>query len=329
MSAVVAARLHQGDGLVHVVAAADVGVAHGRRRAADREAAVVAGPVAVVAVQDVEEGRVAGAQDAVGVDVGVGRAALPGDGVDPLDVLGAEVVEDLGDQADALVLPDPGAQEPVQLVVGGVDQGGRGGQQGDLVGGLDPAGVQEHLLAVDHLEPGRLQGGQHRQLGQVDPDRLAGQPVGLQLPPDLGRDPVGDAGVGVEGAAQGGDPGPGPALLGVGGPPVQPGVVELVVAGGGAEVPDHRLAAPGQQGEADQLVHRPGADVGRGHVADVVEVEAEQGAQLRAVQRLLQPRQPLGAEPVEVDPLLPVDGVRPVRADAHGALPPGRTVKCC
>ena len=49
-------RLHQGDGLVHVVAAADVGVAHGRGRAADREAAVVAGPVAVVAVQDVEEG---------------------------------------------------------------------------------------------------------------------------------------------------------------------------------------------------------------------------------------------------------------------------------
>src|SRR4029450_6938935 len=110
-------------------------------------------PVAVVAVQDVEEGRVAGAQDAVGVDVGVGRAALPGDGVDPLDVLGAEVVEDLGDQPNALVLPDPGPQEPVQLVVGGVDQGGGGGQQGDLVRGLDPAGVQEHLLAGAHPQP--------------------------------------------------------------------------------------------------------------------------------------------------------------------------------
>ena len=85
----------------------------------------------------------------VGVDVRVRRAALAGDGVDPLDVLGAEVVEHLADQADALVLAHARAQERVQLLVGGVDHGAGLGEQRDLVAGLDPAGLEEHLLAVD------------------------------------------------------------------------------------------------------------------------------------------------------------------------------------
>jgi hypothetical protein len=71
---------------------------------------------------------------------------------------------------------------------------------------------------------------------------------------DLRGDVLGDAGVGVEGAAQGGDAG-----AGSGGRPalavavVEPRVVELVVAGRGAEVPDDRFAAADQQGEADQV----------------------------------------------------------------------------
>ena len=92
--------------------------------------------------------------------------------------------------------------------------------------------------------------------------------------------------------------------------------------GGRAEVPEDRLAAAGQQREPDQLVHRPGADVGRGHVADVGEVEGQQGAERGALERGAEPGQPVVAEPVEVDALLPVDGVGPVRADhrrtAHG-----------
>lgn len=59
----------QGDGLVHVGAAADVRVALGGRGAADGERPVVAGAVAEVAVQDVEEGGVAGADQPVAVDV--------------------------------------------------------------------------------------------------------------------------------------------------------------------------------------------------------------------------------------------------------------------
>ena len=166
-----------------------------------------------------------------------------------------------------------------------------------------------------HRDAGRGQRGQHRHLGHVDAQRLVGQAVLAQHPDDLGRDVRGDAGVRVERAAQGGDAGPraGPGrALGGGraGGVVQPGVVELVVAGGRAEVPDDRLAAAGQQREPDQLVHGPGADVGRGHVADVGEVEAQQRAQFGSLQLRVQPGQPLRAEPAHIDAGLPVDGVR-------------------
>src|SRR5215469_18715684 len=53
-------RFHQRDRLVHVLTAAHVGVALRPRRAAHRERPVVAGPVAQIAVQDVEERRIAG-----------------------------------------------------------------------------------------------------------------------------------------------------------------------------------------------------------------------------------------------------------------------------
>ena len=70
-SSVVDARADLRDRGVEDVAAALVGVDQRRRGAADRERAVVAGAVAHVGVQDVEVGRVAGAQHAVRVDVGV------------------------------------------------------------------------------------------------------------------------------------------------------------------------------------------------------------------------------------------------------------------
>ena len=63
--------------------------------------------------------------------------------------------------------------------------------------------------------------------------------------------------------------------------PAQPRAVEAVVLGGRAEVPDVRLAAAGQQRVAGHLVARPLADVGAGDVADVVEVEEQQRAEVR------------------------------------------------
>ena len=148
------------------------------------------------------------------------------------------------------------------------------------------------------------------------PTGSSARPGLAQLVRDLAGDVLGDAGVGVERAAQGGDAGAGPVGA------VEPRVVELVVLGGRPEVPDDRLAAAGQQREPDQLVHRPRADVGRRHVADVGEVEGQQGAELRAVQRLAEPGQPLLAQVVEVDSPFPVDGVGAERADRHRhALP--------
>ena len=266
-------------------------------------------------MENVEEGGVAGADEAVAVDVGVGRAALAGDGVDALDVLAAEVVEHLADEADALVLAHAGTEERVQLLVGGVHHGTGLGEEGDLVGGLDATGVEEHLLAVDDVETGVGQRPQDGHLDDVDPDRLAGEAVLGQLGGDLSGDLLGDARLGVEGATQGGDARASPVGS------VEPRVVQLVVAGGGTEVPDDGLATAGQEGEADQLVHGPGADVRGRHIADIGEVEGEQGAEIGALEGVVETAQALVPEPTEVDPLFPVDGVGTVRADSHCRSP--------
>ena len=62
---------YPGDGLVDERPAALVGVTLGDTGAAYGKRAVVAGPVAVERVQDVEEGRVARAKDAVAVNMGM------------------------------------------------------------------------------------------------------------------------------------------------------------------------------------------------------------------------------------------------------------------
>jgi hypothetical protein len=85
-----------------------------------------------------------------------------------------------------------------------------------------------------------------------------------------------------------------PAHAGVAGAPVvgrQPRTVEPVVARGGAEVPDVRLAVAGQQTVADQLVTRPFPDDRGRDVADVVLVEDEKRAQARCRERLARARQ--------------------------------------
>ena len=106
---------HQSDRTVDQLAADLVSIPLGRRRAADLECAVVAGAVAVVAVKDVEERRVAWSDDAIAVDVWVGCTPFSRDGVDTFDVLRAEVVQDFVDKPDALVLANSRTQESVEL----------------------------------------------------------------------------------------------------------------------------------------------------------------------------------------------------------------------
>ena len=138
--------------------------------------------------------------------------------------------------------------------------------------------------------PSALSADQDRHLDQVDAERLVLEAVLAEHRRDLAGDLLGDARLGVEGAAQGGDAGAG--ALGA----VEPRVEQLVVLRGRAEVPEHGLAAARQHREPDQLVHRPGADVGGGEVADVGEVEGEQAAEVGRLQVCLDPGQPLGAQ---------------------------------
>ena len=90
------------------------------------------------------------------------------------------------------------------------------------------------------------------------------------------------------------------------------------------EVPDDRLATARQQREANHLVDGPSPDVGGGHVPDVGEVEAKDGAQLRPLEFGLETSKPLVTQPGHVDPLLPVDIVRPEGSNSHGQPPTSR-----
>ena len=92
----------------------------------------------------------------------------------------------------------------------------------------------------------------------------------------------------------------------------EPGAMQLVMLGGGAEVPHDRLGILREQGEAAVLVLRPGADVGGGDVAHVVHVEAQQRAHFGFRQQRFHARQTLAAQAVEVDALFPVN--------RHGAV---------
>ena len=97
-----------------------------------------------------------------------------------------------------------------------------------------------------------------------------------------------------------------------------PRAVEPVVLGGRAEVPDVRIAAARQQRVAGHLVARPLADVGAGDVADVVEVEQQDRADLRRRERRAGASQPVGAQSVDVPALLPVDVHRTRRSEGSG-----------
>ncbi len=232
----------------------------------------------------------------------------------------------LDDEADAFVLAHAGAQRPVQLLVGGVDHRAGVGEEEDLVGCLDPPRFEEHLLAVDDGQATRRQCGEHGHLDEVDADRLVGQPVLGEDVEDLGSHVVGEPGTRGDGAAQRRQPGPRAVRCvmrlvgraGVGVAVVEPRVVELVMARRRSEVPHDRIATARDEGEADQLVDRPRPDVRRRRVADVGEVEAQQGTERRPLQRLLQPAEPLGAEPVHVDADFPIDIVRSEGANGHG-----------
>ena len=155
--------------------------------------------------------------------------------------------------------------------------------------------------------PARLQREHHRRLDHVHAQRLAQQPARLQLAPHLVGHVLGPAALGRHRPAHGRDAGRacGPRATG-----------SSSSWWRAAEPKSHTIgSAPrAEQREAGELVHRPRADVGGGDVADVRHVEAEQRSQLGlAPAAPLMRVEPLAPQPVDVDPLLPVDGVQPER----------------
>ena len=80
-------RSDQLDCSVEVIAAAFIGIHHGVRGITDGEAAIVAGTVAHVRLQNIVVDRVAGPEHSVRVDVRVRIAALTGNRVHRLNVL--------------------------------------------------------------------------------------------------------------------------------------------------------------------------------------------------------------------------------------------------
>jgi hypothetical protein len=100
---------------------------------------------------------------------------------------------------------------------------------------------------------------------------------------------------------------------------LQPGGVELVVDSGGAEVPQNRIALAREQGPARDLVALPLADLGRGQVADVVDVEYQQRAAFARFQRLLRAAEPVTVQAPVIDALLEIDAHGPERG--QGSAP--------
>src|SRR5712691_12452400 len=92
------ARLHPADRIVEVITAASIGVDQCLRGASNRKRAVVAGPISVVSVQDIEEHRITRSHHAVAVDVRMRMRPLTRYGVYPFDVFRAEVIKGLGDE---------------------------------------------------------------------------------------------------------------------------------------------------------------------------------------------------------------------------------------
>ena len=164
--------------------------------------------------------------------------------------------------------------------------------------------------------PSACERGEHRRLDDVDAERHVGDALGAQDLGDLAGGPGEQAGVRRDRAAQPDHPAADVLRR-------QPRAVQPVVLGGRAEVPQVRLAAARQQRVAGHLVAGPLADVGARDVADVVEVEEQQRAEVRCRERAFGPLEAVRPQPVGVDPLLPVDGLgaRARRTAAHGDRP--------
>src|ERR1700722_7575648 len=153
-----AAGADEFDGGIEIIAAALVGVDHGVRGVADREAAVVAGAVSHVGMKNVVVDGIAGTQHAVGKNVRVRVAALAGDCVHRFYVFGTEIGENFADEADSFIFAQAGLHGAIEFVIGGVDHHGRSVEQRNFILRLNDASFRHQRLTVDYGDAFTLQG---------------------------------------------------------------------------------------------------------------------------------------------------------------------------
>ena len=216
------------------------------------------------------------------------------------DALGAHAEQPIVGDGDEFVLLRARPDRAADIDIGRIDHRRRHLEQLDLVRGLDLARVEQRLLAVDHFDALGLERAQHADFHHVDAERLLVDAVVHERLLDLlgeivlhvhrrrdralhGRDRRGDIV---------GNPGRGNAL------------------GGRRRVPQERLAFGRAQRIAEELVARPFADMRGRDIADIIEIEAEHGAEAGVADRGLCARQPLFRQAAVVDALLPVFGHR-------------------
>ena len=285
-SAVDRARANQLDRGVEVIAAPLVGVDQRARRRADGEAPVIAGAVSHVGVEDVVEHRVAGPHHAIGEHVRMRAAALARDRVHALRRIPSPFRRASWRRARPRRSRACRASSPCRA---------RSTRRPPCLAECVSSEISSCVLisrASDiscwpstMLRPSFWSANSTGGSTTSTPTGSLCRPALLELDADLAGDVLGPAHLGRHRAAHQRDAGARPLA--------QPVAVELVMLGGGAEVPEDRLVVLRQQREAADLVLRPRADVRGRDVAHVVHVEAEHRAELRFGQQLLDARQAL------------------------------------
>ena len=182
----------------------------------------------------------------------------------------------------------------------------------DFVARLDKARFRHERLPIDDFDSFFLQSEQDGQFDDVDAHRLFVQAAHFEFDANFLGHIFRAPHLGRHGAAQHGDSGARPLS--------EPGTMQLMVLRRRSEVPQNRLVILRKQREAIRLVLRPGTDVGRGQVPDIVHVEAQERAHLGLLQKILGARQAFAAQAIEVNPIFPIHRHRSICGQSHRIL---------
>jgi hypothetical protein len=146
-------------------------------------------------------------------------------------------------------------------------------EQRDFVARFDEARFRHQRLSVDDFNFFFLQCEQDGQFDDVDAHRLFMQAAHFEFNANLFGYIFRSPHLRRHGAAQHGDSGARAVS--------EPGTMQLVMFRSRSEIPQDRLIVLWKEREAIRLVLGPCTDVGRGQVADIVHVEAQQRTHLR------------------------------------------------